>query len=801
MAEKDTESISDVEGWRAAVVILIFIVVGALFNMGVEHVDVTLKNMGLRGLRHTFQKLKEEMLTLGFISLLLAASGDSISSTGLVSAHVVHQEHIFVFTLAFSHIVFASCALALTVLRMRGWKRWELSNHTLRVESLTNLSGLATLPEAENTARASGKDNATPKRFKTLRWRTPKMFQPRNLSAAERTELYLRVKRRVQFQKTTLGRFWVPFTSLFQESVTEPVYLGLRRLFVARMDVHDSFDVLSFVLESMEEEFSEVVGLSGPMWLLVAVWLVMPAQSNFPLVMSVLCLVLVIVVSLKLESCAKKLMRLSYACFTEHSSISAVAAGLLKSSREDQRKAPEESEVAGQDPIDDAEKEEREAEAVADEIINDAEINMLCERVRCESGCLSLTTGTRNHSSVDLAQHDAPASSDAEGGDAPNAGAAESGIGREARLRSLSNAVQRQQATLWKLDGGKKIDAANLFWFGKPKMLLTILNFTLFENSLSIAYLAFAYWQDQELVTNLADTGDRRMLVVVVMLVVDFVMLIHTALYVMPVYALVSSLGSHCPESVMLHASVAAQKNTRGGIGPRMQPSIKRRSSFAQMSELVQRVGSTVARRRPSITSMGVNEASYLEGPRRSSSEVQGERPETSGAVSGSDHEMNLPRISTRDLGAYTADMLRPSFDENETPRDQYDNDNTNSMTSLLGAMMKKRLESERISREQAMAAKDLEEEHERKREAIREQRMGDSEGRVASRRSLRDLFTSAPPTQPDPDPPTPTMATAASPDDVALALEGGASTPRTEAATASAPPARADDGAPESGS
>ena len=336
-----SDTISHTNGWRVSVVFIVFLIIGAVFQYSLEHVDLTLKNHGLRGLRHTFQKLREELLTLGFISLILAATGDALSKSRLASAHVIHQTHIFFFTLAFSHILFASTALGLTIMRMRGWKKWEMASHALRVEALHRTSsrlsfsvaaevdaaptgGTTSTDNAETSAaQAPTKDNDQPQRrptsiFKGRKWKTPSVFEPRELTSEERTKLYLAAQRRADFLKSRLGRVYLGLIMLFQESVTEPVYLGLRRLFVARMDVHDSFDVLSFVLESMEEEFSEVVGLSGPMWLLVALWLVVPIEYNFPLIISVSCLVLVIIVSVKLETAAQKLMRLSFACFTDH---------------------------------------------------------------------------------------------------------------------------------------------------------------------------------------------------------------------------------------------------------------------------------------------------------------------------------------------------------------------------------------------------------------------------------------------------------------------------------------------------
>ena len=159
------DTISHTNGWRVSVVFIVFLIIGAIFQYSLEHVDLTLKNHGLRGLRHTFQKLREELLTLGFISLILAATGDALSKSRLASAHAIHQTHIFFFALAFSHILFASTALGLTIMRMRGWKKWEMASHALRVEALHRTSSrlsfsVAAEVDAAPTGGTTSNDNA-----------------------------------------------------------------------------------------------------------------------------------------------------------------------------------------------------------------------------------------------------------------------------------------------------------------------------------------------------------------------------------------------------------------------------------------------------------------------------------------------------------------------------------------------------------------------------------------------------------------------------------------------------------------
>lgn len=43
------------------------------------------------------------------------------------------------------------------------------------------------------------------------------------------------------------------------------------------------------------------------------------------------------------------------------------------------------------------------------------------------------------------------------------------------------------------------LDAASLFWFSRPRLLLKLLQYTLFENSLSFALLIYSYWKVRRL--------------------------------------------------------------------------------------------------------------------------------------------------------------------------------------------------------------------------------------------------------------------------------------------------------------
>jgi len=107
-----------------------------------------------------------------------------------------------------------------------------------------------------------------------------------------------------------------------------------------------------------------------------------------------------------------------------------------------------------------------------------------------------------------------------------------------------SSAVRRRELR-------KEIDSQNFFWLGRPRLLLKTFQFVLFENAISLSMLLFALWQDKEWLTSNANmsVGGAWAL-----FAVDFLVLLHSALFFLPVYAISSTVGSHCATSLQEYA-------------------------------------------------------------------------------------------------------------------------------------------------------------------------------------------------------------------------------------------------------
>ena len=97
----------------------------------------------------------------------------------------------------------------------------------------------------------------------------------------------------------------------------------------------------------------------------------------------------------------------------------------------------------------------------------------------------------------------------------------------------------------------KEIDSQNFFWLGRPRLLLKVYQFVLFENAISLSMLIFSMWQDKKWLTYNASMSVSTAWA---LFAVDVCVLMHSALFILPVYAITSTVGSHCATSLQEYA-------------------------------------------------------------------------------------------------------------------------------------------------------------------------------------------------------------------------------------------------------
>ncbi|KAJ8505892.1 hypothetical protein OPV22_006778 [Ensete ventricosum] len=219
-------------------------------------------------LSDAIDKLKEELMILGFLSLVLAVvqrpishicvpvkaadfmlpcrrfDPKSISSAAgycvdrgmisLVSEQGIHQLHIFIFVLAVVHVLCSVTTVILGRAKMRRWKAWEKETQTTEYHVAND-----------------------PNRFRLTRETT---FAKRHITVAtSSSSMYL----------------WIRcFFRQFYDSVNRVDYLTLRHGFImAHFSTHTTFNFHEYTNRSLDDEFKTVLRISPPMWFLVVIFM------------------------------------------------------------------------------------------------------------------------------------------------------------------------------------------------------------------------------------------------------------------------------------------------------------------------------------------------------------------------------------------------------------------------------------------------------------------------------------------------------------------------------------------------
>lgn len=272
--------------WIVASVCSAIVLISLLFERALHRLGKALERRRVT-LYEALLKLKEELMLLGFVSLLLVVFQDLIqkicideslmehgwpcrggneaaaaahhgaaptfagtgrrmlkggatlghcSSKGkvpLLSRHALEQIHIFIFVLAISHVVLSAVTVLLGLLQMRKWKLWENS-----------------IQEEGSTA---------PKMIKRVQ--KIKFIQDR-------------CKGR---EKVTWVIIWMrSFFKQFYGSVSNDDYVAMRLGFVMEhFRGHHKFNFYDYMIKALEKDFKRVVGIKWYYWIFVMIFLLL----------------------------------------------------------------------------------------------------------------------------------------------------------------------------------------------------------------------------------------------------------------------------------------------------------------------------------------------------------------------------------------------------------------------------------------------------------------------------------------------------------------------------------------------
>ncbi|AES74105.1 hypothetical protein MtrunA17_Chr3g0144171 [Medicago truncatula] len=307
--------------WAVAAVCAVFVIISVLIEHGIHKLEKWFHKKHKKAMSEALEKIKEELMLLGFISLLLtfgtkyiakicipnklgdsmlpckkgeveeeskddrrrllsfdfdenvvwrrglapAAGGDDYCSNKgqvpLISQSGVHQLHIFIFVLAVFHIFYSVMTIVLARAKMQKWKAWETETSSVEYQFTHD-----------------------PSRFRFAHQTT---FVKRHSGWSEKPGI----------------RWIVAFFRQFFASVSKVDYMTMRHGFINAHFAPDSkFDFHKYIKRSMEDDFKVVVGISVPLWAFAIIFLLMNVYNWYTLTwLSLAPLVILLLVGTKLE--------------------------------------------------------------------------------------------------------------------------------------------------------------------------------------------------------------------------------------------------------------------------------------------------------------------------------------------------------------------------------------------------------------------------------------------------------------------------------------------------------------------
>ncbi|XVF83263.1 hypothetical protein PTKIN_Ptkin16aG0472400 [Pterospermum kingtungense] len=293
MATK-VRSLEETPTWAVAVVCFVLVVISIFIEYAIHILGKWLKKRHKPALYEALEKVKAELMLMGFISLLLtvfqvpisnicipksiantwhpcnkkteakkypgdgsgrrllefsdefttiarrslASKEDKCQEEGkvaFVSSYGIHQLHIFIFVLAVFHILYCILTYALGRTKMSKWKAWENETKTIEYQYYND-----------------------PERFRFAR---DTSFGRRHLNF---------------WSRSTLSLWIVCFIRQFFGSVTKVDFLTLRHGFIMAHLApgnQTKFDFQKYIKRSLEEDFKVVVGITPVIWFIAVLFL------------------------------------------------------------------------------------------------------------------------------------------------------------------------------------------------------------------------------------------------------------------------------------------------------------------------------------------------------------------------------------------------------------------------------------------------------------------------------------------------------------------------------------------------
>ncbi|XP_065864362.1 MLO-like protein 1 [Euphorbia lathyris] len=297
MEEEEGATLEYTPTWVVAVVCTVIVFISLAVERILHLIGKFLKRKNLKALFQALTKIKEELMLMGFISLLLGVLQQRINSicipeelatkwlpcdepleveiaaessscpegqVPMLSMVALHHLHIFIFVLACVHVTFCALTILIGSGKIAQWKRWEdavltSGNHTEEV-------GNATFTQVQD-------------------------------------DDFIRKRYRGNGKDSVFQTWIVSFFKQFYGSIAEYDYTTLRLGFImTHCRGNPNFNFHSYILRAYEADFKKVVGISWYLWIFVAAFLLVDVDGwNSYFWVAVGYLVLLLAVGTKLE--------------------------------------------------------------------------------------------------------------------------------------------------------------------------------------------------------------------------------------------------------------------------------------------------------------------------------------------------------------------------------------------------------------------------------------------------------------------------------------------------------------------
>ncbi|KAE8007845.1 hypothetical protein FH972_004408 [Carpinus fangiana] len=305
--------------WIVAIVCFIIVFISFSAERALHRLGKLLEHKDQPQLYQALQKVKEELMLLGFISLLLtvfqglisricvpshltssmlpckrdsgsehyahlntnnrrrllseeANSGQCLreGKVPLLSLEALHQLHIFIFVLAVVHVIFCVTTMLLGRARIRQWKVWE-----------------------DSIRREISKPDPT---------------RSNSTSAHKHHEIFTQ-RASGYWRQAAIVSWMISFFKQFYGSITKSDYNVLRQAFIKlHCPANPGFNFHKYMMRTLEVDFKKVVSISWYLWLFVVVFLLLNVAGwNSYFWLSFLPLILLIFVGAKLENVITRL--------------------------------------------------------------------------------------------------------------------------------------------------------------------------------------------------------------------------------------------------------------------------------------------------------------------------------------------------------------------------------------------------------------------------------------------------------------------------------------------------------------